>query len=109
MNLGLRGKLLLSLCSLLLISLAISNSVITINSYRASKAEAKEKILITDTGVFAAHPMAELVGRHVKEFFSQETVDALSKGEYVSETIVSAKNGKNMESSWLLHRWGRTL
>ena len=65
-------------------------------------------ILITDTGVFAAHPMAELVGRHVKEFFSQETVDALSKGEYVSETIVSAKTGKKMEFVFAPIELGRT-
>ncbi|WDP92168.1 MAG: HAMP domain-containing protein [Desulfobacter sp.] len=46
MKLGLRGKLLLSVCSLLFISLAISISVITINTFKATKAQALEKTFI---------------------------------------------------------------
>lgn len=46
MNLGLRGKLLLSVCSILFLSLAVSNTVITVNTYKTSESEALEKTMV---------------------------------------------------------------
>lgn len=46
MKLGLREKLLLSVCSILFLSLAVSITVITVSTYRASEAEALEKTMI---------------------------------------------------------------
>ncbi len=61
--------------------------------------------LITDTGVFAAHPKKDLVGKHVKEFFSAKTVDALSRGEEASEAIISAVTGKETGFAFLPLSW----
>ena len=44
-KIGLKGKLLLSICSILFISLAISISVISTKAYKSSKEEALEKTM----------------------------------------------------------------
>lgn len=51
MTLGLREKLLLSMCSILFLSLAVSITVITVSTYRASESEISGNIGHASEGV----------------------------------------------------------
>ena len=65
-------------------------------------------ILLTDTGIFVAHPVQDLVGKHARELFSPETMEALHRGEHAAETIVAAKNGKQTNFIFAPIELGRT-
>ncbi|WP_022665678.1 methyl-accepting chemotaxis protein [Desulfospira joergensenii] len=65
-------------------------------------------MLITDTGIVAAHPLKKLVGKPAKDFFSEKTMNALSKGEHATEIITSAKTGKKTNFIFSPIELGRT-
>ncbi|MCP4114165.1 MAG: methyl-accepting chemotaxis protein [Desulfobacteraceae bacterium] len=81
-NMGLKGKLLLSICTILFAALAISNYITTSKTYSASKKAAMEKTEAM-AGLYAAQIQLELdqaldAGRTLAELFSglkaQETM-----------------------------------
>ncbi len=49
--------------------------------------------LISNTGIIIAHPVEAMVGKHIKDLLSPETVDSIADGKETTQTFIAAKTG----------------
>ncbi len=52
-------------------------------------------VLVSNTGGIVAHPLEALVGKNAADFFTEETLGRIARGEEAREEVVSARSGKS--------------